>query len=150
MKTLLSLILLLLIESIQAQDCKDSIKNYSSYIDLTKRNVVLFADERPGIFKDNSLPDLINREINLDDIKCCPMYIWFAFIVETDSTLSNIVVCPQFAFCDSTELISREGILLKDRFRKLFSGIKTAPGLLNGHPIAVEHYSKIHYECMGF
>jgi hypothetical protein len=149
MKTLLTSILLLWIESIQGQSCMDSIKNYPSHIDTVVRKVVIFADEMPSILMDNTLFDLINKEIELNDLQCCPIYVWFKFVAEIDSSLTNILVCPQFAACDSTDLIERETKILVNRFTKLFSGIKTSPGKLNGRPIAVAHHSRIHYECMG-
>lgn len=146
-KQILILILILTLKSLQAQECEDLIMNYFSQIDTTERKVVLIAEEMPSIFKDNSLFNKLSKEIKSYDLSCCPIYVWYAFIVETDGTLSNIMICPQFMYCDSPDIIDENTKILTDQFNEVFSKIKTKPGKINNKPVAVANISKIHYEC---
>jgi len=146
--TILILLLLLFIGfSIHGQTCKDSLRNYLATIDTTERKVVFIAEEMPDLFDSNTFFKKVSKEIKLDELSCCPMYVWFAFVVETSGTLSNIVVCPQFISCDSLSIESNSKIL-KAQFFRLFEDIHTNPGKIDGKPVAIAHTSRIHYECM--
>ncbi len=133
--------------STQGQTCKDSLKNYLSTIDTTERKVVFIAEEMPDLFDSSEFFMKVNKEIKLDELSCCPIYVWYGFVVETSGTLSNVVVCPQFKSCDSLS-IERNSKILKAQFIKLFNNIHTSPGKINGKPVAIAHASRIHYECM--
>jgi hypothetical protein len=147
MKLILTIIFISLIYSLQGQDCRDSFRQYFSLIDTTSRKVVLFADKMPDLFDGNTLSLKVSNEIKSNELSCCPIYVWYAFVVEIDGTLSNIKICPQFMSCDSISIIEKDTKNLTDQFNKLFREIKTTPGKINNRPIAVAFISKIHYEC---
>jgi hypothetical protein len=132
--------------SLKGQVCKDSISNYFSIIDTTERKVVLFAEEMPDLFNDISIFD----KINLSELSCCPIYIWYAFVIEIDGTLSHIIICPQFLNCDSLEIEEENAVILKAQFHRLFNDIRTNPGKIDGKPVAIAFISRIHYECMSW
>ncbi|WP_439182647.1 hypothetical protein [Carboxylicivirga taeanensis] len=147
MRKLTILLLLSIGLSIHGQTCKDSLRNYLATIDTTERKVVFIAEEMPDIFSSSEFFMKKNKEIRLDELSCCPIYVWFAFVVETSGTLSNIVVCPQFIACDSLSIESNSKIL-KAQFIRLFENIHTNPGKIDGKPVAIAHTSRVHYECM--
>jgi len=141
-------ILLAINLSLQGQVCKDSIGDYLSIIDTTERKVVLFAEEMPDLFDNNKFFNKISNEIKLSELSCCPIYVFYAFVIEIDGTLSNIIICPQFFSCDSLEIKEESSKILKAQFNKLFKDIRTNPGKIDGKLVAVAIISRIHYECM--
>jgi hypothetical protein len=99
------------------------------------------------------MPELFNDitnfdKINLSELSCCPIYVWYAFVIEIDGTLSNIIICPQFLSCDSLEIEEENTKIIKAQFNKLFKDIRTNPGKIDGKPVAIAFFSRIHYECM--
>jgi hypothetical protein len=134
--------------SLHGQVCKDSISNYLSIIDTTQRKVVLFAEEMPDLFDNDTFFNKLSKEIKLNELSCCPIYVWYAFIVEIDGTLSNMIICPQFISCDSQNIEEENSKILKNQFNRLFKEIRTNPAKIDGKPVAIAYISKIHYECM--
>lgn len=148
MRSLIIYILLVVGFSLQGQTCKDSLRNYISNIDTTTRKVFLIAEEMPDLFTDVSFFKQISNNVDLSELSCCPIYVWYAFVVETDGTLSNIKVCPQFISCDSKDIEEKDAENLKKQWTTIFKDIQTNPGKIDGKPVAIAHSSRIHYECM--
>jgi len=150
MRTFAILLLLTISLTLQGQGCKDSISNYLSIIDTTERKVVLIAEEMPDLFDNNTFLTKIGNEIKLSELSCCPIYVWYAFVIETDGTLSNILICPECYSCDSLDIEEKDSKILKAQFNKLFKDIRTNPGKIHGKPVAIAIISRIHYECMNW
>jgi len=128
------------------QICNE-IKNYYESIDTTERPVYLVEDKMPEILETMNLMNLFKDSEILKELECCPIKIWFAYTVETDSTLSNIKACARMINCNDSTML-RETILLNDRVENLLRNTKSNPGILNGEKVAVCLISYIHYECL--
>jgi hypothetical protein len=126
-------------------DCKTILKNYSNTIDTSKRPVYRVVDKMPDIMTDSKLLEYFAKRIDLvDSSKCFPIYISYGFVVEADSSISNIMICPTLMFCDENEKID----LVEQKYIKQLSGeiqnIKTSAGSLNGKNVAVFTIGSIH------
>ena len=145
-KILLLFLCFFLFQFVNGQVCNE-IKNYAESIDTTERPVYLVVDKMPEIFDSINLMNLFRDSKILKELECCPIRIWFAFTVESDSTLSNVRACANMVNCNDS-LIQSETILLNDRVETLLKNTKSKPGILNGEKVAVYCISYIHYECM--
>jgi len=73
---------------IKAQECKDLIKSYYNSLDTTERKVYLIVDEMPSYFDSNqNILSVFSDCIDFKEIKCCPNYIWYAFVIENNGTI---------------------------------------------------------------
>ena len=113
------------------QDCFKSFDDYYSSIDTTYRPVFKFVEKMPEILNGNFVMKMINQSPLLDSLQCCPVKVRIGFVVELDSTLTNIQVCTKMMFCDDN-LIDEETQKFNHRITKLLSKIKSVPGELNG------------------
>lgn len=147
MRLIIIIILISFFQNQFAQECRDSISKYFSIIDTAKRDVAIFVDEEPEILKNSLLSDLISNEISNCAPKYCIDRIRIAFIVETDSTLSNIIVCPKSDKSNIPDIDIEEN-RIKHCLVNLFQNIKTSPAKKNGIPIARFYFSIIIFECM--
>jgi hypothetical protein len=126
-------------------DCNTFLKNYPNTIDTSKRPVYRLVDNMPEILTNSKLLEFFATKIHLiDSSKCFPIYISYGFVVEADSSISNIMICPTLMFCDDYEkvdLVEQKYIkLLTDEIQK----IKTNVGFLNGKSVAVFTLGRIH------
>ncbi len=145
-KVFLFFLCFFLFQFVNGQVCNE-IKNYYESIDTTERPVYLVVDKMPEIFESINLMNLFRDSKILKELECCPIRIWFAFTVESDSTLSNVRACANMINCNDS-LIQSETILLNDRVENLLKNTKSNPGILNGEKVAVYCIRNIHYECM--
>jgi len=143
---LLILTLIGLVNYANGQDCLKEIENYYSSIDTTNRPVFKFVEVMPEILNGVSFIKVINQSQLFDSLQCCPIKVRIGFVVEPDSTLTNIKVCTKMMFCND-ENIAVESKKFNDRLTELLSKIKSAAGELNGKKVAVACTVPIYFEC---
>jgi len=143
---LIILTLIGLVNYVNGQDCLKEIENYYSSIDTTNRPVFRTVEKIPEILNGEFFMKLINQSQLFDSLQCCPIKMRIRFVVEPDSTLSNIQVCTKMMFCND-ESIAVESRKFNDRLTELLSNIKSASGELNGKKVAVACTVPIHFEC---
>jgi hypothetical protein len=124
-KTALFLILaVLFITSLPGQDCRYEVSKYFSRLDTSERPVYQFVDEMPGILNNDIFMKLLSSDSGLlKDIKCCPLRVWINFVVEPDSSLTNIVVCTKMEFCNDSIAIN-ESRMFNNRIKDLLKSLR--------------------------
>jgi len=129
------------------QDCFKKNEDYYLSIDTTDRPVFRFVEKMPEILNREFIMKTLPFQSQLfDSLQCCPIRVWIGFVVETDSTLTNIQVCTKMMFCDE-ELIVMETEKFNNRMIELLSNVKSISGELNGEKVAVACIIPIHFEC---
>jgi hypothetical protein len=129
------------------QDCLNSIEQYYLSIDTTFRPVFKSVEKYPEILNNRDFLMKTGRQSQLfDSLQCCPVKVQIRFVVESDSTLTNIQVCTKMMFCDD-EIIATETDKFNNRMTELLSNVKSIPGELNGKKVAVVCIVPIHFEC---
>lgn len=130
----------------RGQDCM-KIEDYISTIDTSDRQICLFAEVMPEIMTSNKIISQLSFNKNLmDSLQCCPLYVNLYFVVEIDSTLSNINVCSKMTFCNDS-VINSESEMFNKKIKQILSKTKSAPGKHNGEDVAIPVITPIHYEC---
>ncbi len=127
------------------QDCLHEIKDYYSSIDTTERPVFRIAAEMPEIMKPEVFMEILGYQV-FDSLKCCPIRVWCCFVVEPDSSLTNIKVCTKMMFCDN-KIINSETEKFNDKVIQQLNNRKSKPGKHNGKNVAVACVMPIRYEC---
>jgi hypothetical protein len=126
-------------------DCKNVFKNYPNTIDQSKRPVYQIIENMPDIMTDSKLSKFFFEKVPLieNSSKCFPVEIYYGFVVEADGSITNIMICPKFMFCDENGNID----LIKQKFSNQLTAeimkIKTNAGLLNGKKVAVYTYGRL-------
>jgi len=147
MRAIVTILTILIFELANGQDCRFDFKDYHQNIDTTKRPVYFTVDSMPDLMSTGKLLRFMTEKIHSIDNNCCPIYVWYGFVIEPDSTLSNIATCPQFYFCnDSIDLVLETEYFNKKLKDKLMN-CKVKPGLQNGKRVAVSTVGRIHFEC---
>lgn len=128
-------------------DCITILKNYPNTIDTTSRPVYRLVDNMPEILTDSNLSLFFAERIHIiNGSKCFPIYVSYGFVVEADSSISNIMICPTLMFCDDNvkiDILENEYIKqLTDEVQK----IKTSAGSLNGKKVAVYAIGRMHFD----
>lgn len=129
---------------VNGQVCKE-IANYYESIDTTNRPVYLVVEKMPEILESTNLMKLFQDSEILKGLECRPIKVWFAFIIETDSSLTNIEVCANMLECNDS-LLQSETAILNERVKSLLKNTKSNSGILNGEKVAVACTSYIRYE----
>lgn len=135
------------IQFVIGQECKDKITNYYESLDTTVRPVYLVVDQMPELFESTYFMKLLYDNEILKGLNCCPVKVWFSFVVEQDGSITNIEICPRMVDCDE-RLQQKETIIFKERLENLLKQTKTTSGILNGEKVAVACISNIHFECI--
>jgi hypothetical protein len=147
MKTILTILILLIFNCLNAQPCRVEIKNYHSKLNTTSRNIYMIVDDMPDFLNCSQVILMKFSNIDFSSLKCCPIYVWFAFVIENDSRITNILICPEFMFCENEIDLANDTKSVVLQFTKIISEIKTSPGKLNKQPVAFAYISKVYYEC---
>jgi hypothetical protein len=95
------------------------------------------VDSMPEVIKNGNILSIMRDNILEIKSSCCPIYIWHGFVIEADSTLTNIMVCPQLEFCNETVDLVKENQLFQS---ELLTNLKK-------QKVAVMSYDRIHFEC---
>ena len=91
---------------------QDQWDDYFSSIDTSNRPVYLCVDSMPELTKMNNFLFFIRENLTNVDNDCCPFYIWIGLVIEPDSTISNIFVCPELD-CGNIDSINYVRILIR-------------------------------------
>jgi len=147
MRTIVTILTLLIFGFANGQDCKFKFDDYCSDMDTTLRPVYIVVDSMPELSKNGNILKFMRE--NVMDIKssCCPIYVWYGFIIEPDSSLTNIKVCPQLEFCADSVEYETEVKAFTDRLITNLENKKVVPGHHNKEKVAVVMYGRIHFEC---
>lgn len=128
-------------------DCKMTLKDYKNTIDTSQRPVYLFVDSMPNILSSNNIANFFTDKIQvIDSSKCFPLYIYYGFVVEKDSSISNVFICPQLDFCEDYDNLEIEQQKMIDCLTKELLKVKTKPGQLNKEKVAVYTVGRIHFD----
>jgi len=135
---------------LNAQECREIIRDYFQNLDTTERKVYRIVDEAPSIVENNQ--PILSTWANIDFSKltCCPNYVWYAFVIEKDGTTTNIHVCPTFFNCENDTNLIYNTINIIEQYTKIITEIKATPGKMDQQPVAVAYISRVHYECWSY
>jgi hypothetical protein len=147
MKAIVTILAILIFELANGQDCRFKFDDYWSKIDTTLRPVYIMVDSMPEVIKNGNILSFMRDNILEIKSSCCPIYIWYGFVIEADSTLTNIMVCPQLEFCNDTVDLVKENQLFQSELLTNLKKQKVAPGFLKKEKVAVMSYGRIHFEC---
>lgn len=128
-------------------DCITEFKEYKNTIDTTKRPVYSFVETMPELAETNNIMEFFRRNINVaDSSSCFPIYVYYGFVVEKDSTISNVMICPELRFCNDTlgQEILRQKLIVNLTTQLLKQ--KSSVGILNGEKVAVYSQGRIHFD----
>lgn len=146
----ITMVLMLLsfnISCFSQNNCLTSSIEYHNTIDTTKRIVYLFVETMPELTESNTIMKFFRNNLIINDSSSCfPLYIYYGFVIEKDSTISNVMICPELYFCNETtsmEKIKKE--LIEWLTTKLLQQ-KSSVGILNGEKVAVYTYGRIHLD----
>jgi hypothetical protein len=130
------------------QNCLDGfLEDYYLSIDTTDRPIFKFAEKMPEIFDIEKFAKTTHQWQLFDSsLLCCPFRVHIGFVVETDSTLSNIRVCTKMMFCDD-EIIAAQSEMFNNRITELLRNVKSIPGESMGKKVAVVCRFPIHFDC---
>jgi hypothetical protein len=144
MKNLIFCILILSVQiQVFSQECYDEYKNYELRLQKNK-SINYFVDEMPEITQNISFAKGLLDAIQLT---ACPFKVQVAFVIEPDSSLSNIFVCAKMmCMTDTCNENSAKNKFENDLKNKLKSS-KFKPGKHNGKLVPVLVSFPIHYEC---
>ena len=128
---------------IKAQTLKDSITNYYSYVDTTKRKVFVLVEEMPSIVLNNLLQKQVVNKLKFKKTSYSPLRIWFGFVIEKNKKITNIKVYPEYD-CRYSKAVIHESNKLVKQFKGLLNTIKTSAGRIMGKSVAVCYSGVIH------
>src|SRR5690554_1855211 len=114
-------------------ECVANLKEYKNTIDTTKRTVYSFVETMPELTEIDNIMEFFHENMNIaDSSSCFPLYIYYGFVVEIDSSISNVMICPELRFYDDT--LAQE-IFKQKLIEKLTTELlkqKSSVGILNG------------------
>lgn len=145
-KVILIILVFVFADNINGQNCFKNFEDYYSSIDTTDRPVFRFVEKEPEIFNGEVVLETILQSQLFKNLQCCPIRVLIGFVVEPDSTLTNIHVCPRMLFCEE-DIINKESKTFIQSLTELLGNIKSAPGILNEEKVAVAFLIPIHFEC---
>lgn len=128
-------------------ECVANLKEYKNTIDTTKRTVYSFVETMPELTEIDNIMEFFHENMNIaDSSSCFPLYIYYGFVVEIDSSISNVMICPELRFCDDT--LAQE-IFKQKLIEKLTTELlkqKSSVGILNGKKVAVFTIGRMHLD----
>lgn len=140
-------LLCLCLSCFSQNECIGTLKGYKNTIDTTKRAVYSFVEIMPELTETANLMEFFRNNIRVaDSSNCFPIYIYYGFVIEKDSTVSNVMICPELRFCNdtSTQKINKQ-VLIENLTLKLLKQ-KSSVGIRNGKKVAVYTQGRIHFD----
>jgi hypothetical protein len=129
------------------ENCENLLEIYRNTIDTTNRSVYAIVETMPDMTETNNVMNFFRQNIKFSEgTGCFPIYIYYGFVVERDSSITNVMICPQFVFCNDSvgEQVERQKII--DLFTNELLNKKSSVGLLQGKKVAVYTQGRIHFD----
>jgi len=116
-------------------------------LDTLTRPVYLDVDKRPERMESLEVMRIFLENNILEGLTCCAKKAWIVFVVEADSSLSNIQVCSEIGKKSAKTNIEKETNIFNARVKDIFVEIKLSPAMKDGKMVAHPELLEIDLEC---
>ncbi len=137
------LVFMLFCGGLFAQDCSIFYRNYESKL-LENQSIFRAASDAPEISEYSRFT--INL-ISSSKLEACPVKVYSAFVIEPDSSLSNIFVCARMMCMDNSCDEEQAKTNFEKNLRTAFAKSKLPPVKHQGKLVRFFVFIPAHFDC---